>query len=51
LHAPAPTLTLLDLNGKVVKLTDFLGTRTLVLFWSPTCGFCRKILPDVKAWG
>jgi methylamine dehydrogenase accessory protein MauD len=50
LHAPAPTLTLLDLNGKVVKLTDFVGTRTLVLFWSPTCGFCRKILPDVKAW-
>ena len=23
---------------------------TAVLFWSPTCGFCHKMLPDLRAW-
>jgi len=22
----------------------------LLLFWNPSCGFCQKMLPDVKAW-
>lgn len=48
--APAPNFTLPDLNGTPVSLTDFRGSSTLLLFWSPTCGFCKKMLADVKAW-
>jgi thiol-disulfide isomerase/thioredoxin len=22
----------------------------LVLFWRPSCGFCSRMLPDLKAW-
>jgi methylamine dehydrogenase accessory protein MauD len=46
---PAPPLKLPDLNGNSIELSDFRGTETLVLFWSPTCGFCNEILDDLKA--
>ena len=26
------------------------GGTTAVLFWSPTCGFCHRMLPDLRAW-
>jgi thiol-disulfide isomerase/thioredoxin len=47
---PAPELSLPDLTGNDVSLDDFRGEETLVLFWSPDCGFCQEILPDVKEW-
>jgi thiol-disulfide isomerase/thioredoxin len=47
---PAPTLALPDLDGALTDLASFRGTSTLVLFWSPTCGFCQKMLPDLKKW-
>ena len=47
---PAPDFSLPDLAGKTVKLSDFLGSKTLVLFWRPSCGFCERMLPDLKAW-
>src|SRR4029077_404959 len=47
---PAPDFSLPDLNGKTVKLSDFRGSRTLVLFWRPSCGFCERMIPDLKAW-
>jgi peroxiredoxin len=47
---PAPDFSLPDLAGKTVKLSDFRGKRTLVLFWRPSCGFCARMLPDLKAW-
>jgi peroxiredoxin/uncharacterized membrane protein YphA (DoxX/SURF4 family) len=47
---PAPDFSLPDLAGKTVKLSDFRGSRTLVLFWRPSCGFCERMLPDLKAW-
>ncbi|MFL5662424.1 MAG: peroxiredoxin family protein, partial [Ktedonobacteraceae bacterium] len=48
--APTPNFTLPDLNGTPVSLTDLRGSATLLLFWSPTCSFCQKMLADVKAW-
>jgi len=39
-----------DLTGKQVGLADFHGSRTLVLFWNPDCGFCQQMLEDLKAW-
>jgi peroxiredoxin/uncharacterized membrane protein YphA (DoxX/SURF4 family) len=46
----APDFGLPDLAGKTVKLSDFRGSPTLVLFWRPSCGFCARMLPDLKAW-
>jgi peroxiredoxin len=47
---PAPDFSLPDLAGKTVKLSDFRGSKTLLLFWRPSCGFCARMLPDLKAW-
>jgi peroxiredoxin/uncharacterized membrane protein YphA (DoxX/SURF4 family) len=47
---PAPDFSLPNLAGKTVKLSDFRGSPTLVLFWRPSCGFCERMLPDLKAW-
>jgi len=47
---PAPAFSLPDLSGKRVNLTDFRGSQTLVLFWNPGCGFCQRMLDDLKAW-
>jgi thiol-disulfide isomerase/thioredoxin len=33
-----------------IKLKDFKGEEVLVLFWNPGCGFCQKMLPDLKEW-
>jgi thiol-disulfide isomerase/thioredoxin len=45
-----PALRLPDLDGAEVNLASFRGRRTLVLFWSTTCGFCQQMLEDVKKW-
>lgn len=47
---PALDFSLPDLNGKPVFLSSCLGTPTLLLFWNPDCGFCKKMLPDLQAW-
>jgi peroxiredoxin len=50
LGEPAPEVTLPDLSGKTVALADFRGSHTLVLFWNPGCGFCSRMLDDLKTW-
>jgi protein-disulfide isomerase len=39
-----------DLSSQIVSLSDFRGHKTLVLFWNPACGFCQRMLDDLKAW-
>ncbi len=39
-----------DLDGKTVKLADYKGKQTLLVFWNPGCGFCKKMTDDLKAW-
>jgi thiol-disulfide isomerase/thioredoxin len=46
----APEFELSDLEGQTVSLQDFKGEQTLLLFWSPDCGFCQQMLPDLKEW-
>jgi peroxiredoxin len=46
----APVFSLPDLRGQTVRLSDFSGQQTLVLFWNPGCGFCQRMLDDLKAW-
>ncbi|HVB62272.1 MAG TPA: MauE/DoxX family redox-associated membrane protein [Ktedonobacteraceae bacterium] len=47
---PAPDLTLLDLDQNPIKLSDFRGTPTLLLFWNPGCTFCQGMLKDLLVW-
>jgi thiol-disulfide isomerase/thioredoxin len=48
--APAPDFTLPDLDGNSVNSASFNGTGTVLLFWNPSCGFCQKMLPQLKEW-
>lgn len=45
----APNFALPNLNGKLVNLSDFRGNKLLLLFWNPGCGFCQRMLDDLKA--
>jgi peroxiredoxin len=45
-----PDLDLEDLDGTPVSLRDAIaGAPHLLLFWSPTCGYCDAMLEDVRA--
>ncbi len=39
-----------DVNDKLVASEDLRGKRTLVAFWSLTCGFCQQMLDDLRDW-
>jgi thiol-disulfide isomerase/thioredoxin/uncharacterized membrane protein YphA (DoxX/SURF4 family) len=46
----APKFTLTDLRGHEVDSRSFNGNGTMLLFWNPSCGFCQKMLPELKKW-
>jgi len=46
----APVVELSNLDGEPIKLADFAGTPTAILFWNPGCGFCQRMVDDLKAW-
>lgn len=46
----APDFKLPALEGGEIALSDLRGTATVLLFWNPGCGFCRRMLPQVRAW-
>ena len=46
----SPQLRLPDVSGTAVDLAKLRGHRSVLLFWSPACGYCRQILDDLKAW-
>ena len=48
--AQAPVVALPDLDGGTVALSDSAGEPTVVLFWNPACGFCRRMLEGLRAW-
>lgn len=45
---PFDAFELPDLEGRSVALEDFRGRRVLVVNWSPQCGFCDLIAPDLS---
>lgn len=47
---PIPTLSLEDLDGGKVDLAERIRTQTLLLFWNPSCGFCRAMHGQLRAW-
>lgn len=42
-----PPFKLANLDGNAVALEDFAGRKALVVNWSPQCGFCTRIAPEL----
>ena len=48
--APVPELELPSLDGERLRLAALGGRETLLLFWNPSCGYCRAMHDDLLAW-
>jgi uncharacterized membrane protein YphA (DoxX/SURF4 family)/thiol-disulfide isomerase/thioredoxin len=49
--SPIPKLAFMNLEGASVPLADQLDPKsdTLVVFWNPSCAFCRAMRDDLRA--
>lgn len=48
--APAPGLELPTLDGETLSLEALRGQETVLVFWNPSCGFCRSMHDDLLAF-
>jgi thiol-disulfide isomerase/thioredoxin len=48
--APAPDLELPTLDGELMSLEALRGQETVLVFWNPSCGFCRSMHDDLLAF-
>ena len=50
LDKPAPELSLYDLDGNLVSLSDFKGQVVLLNNWATWCPPCRQEMPEFQAY-
>lgn len=49
INSLAPNFILRDIDGKLVKLSDFRGKKIVVInFWASWCPFCLEEMPDFE---
>ncbi len=39
-----------DINDNLIASEDLRGRKTLIAFWSLTCGYCQQMLEDLQDW-
>ena len=47
---PAPQFSLPDAAGNESGSESLRGADSVVLFWNPGCGFCKRMQPELSAW-
>jgi thiol-disulfide isomerase/thioredoxin len=47
---PPPEVALTDLDGDPAAIAERVDEDTMLLFWNPTCGFCARMLEDLRAF-
>lgn len=45
-----PEFSLPAVSGKNISSEDLRGKKTLIAFWSLTCGYCKQMLDDLRDW-
>jgi thiol-disulfide isomerase/thioredoxin len=45
-----PEFSLNDITGKTLNSSAVRGKKTLVTYWSNTCGYCSQMLEDLREW-
>lgn len=45
-----PAFELEDISGKVISPKDLIGKPTLITYWSTGCGWCQRMLDDLRDW-
>lgn len=50
LGAKIPAFAANDAAGKSVSSEDLKGSRTLLTYWSLSCGWCGQMLDDLREW-
>ena len=48
--AQLPSLRLSRLDGSEVELRDVIERETALVFWNPSCGYCRSLHEDILSW-
>ncbi len=47
---PAPDFTMVDINGKQIRLSELRGKPVVLNFWASWCGYCVAEMPDFEEY-